>query len=157
MGYYKNESSKRSNQRGRNEYLRAWTDMMIKIWIEKLQQTVYSSGSSSGALISSFSGSTGSAGEDITKIVHRFSVYGVYVERGTGKEFAIGNPGDIGPVTKRGKPRNLRQPQPWFSKKFYTSYMKLNEQMAKLYAGEFCQMVTSIIERNNTGVITQSA
>lgn len=157
MGYFKNEASKRTNQRGRNEYLRAWTDMMIKIWMEKLQQTVYSEGSSSGMLINSFIGTTGGLSEDITKIVHRFSVYGVYVERGTGKEFAIGNLGDIGPVTKRGKPRKIRQPQPWFSKKFYSSYMNLNRAMAQMYAGEFCQMVVSVIERNNKGNITQSA
>lgn len=151
MGYYKSESNRRDSQRGRNDYLRGWTDMMVKIWVEKLQQTVYSDGSGKGVLAHSFSGIAVTSNEDVTKIVHRFSLYGIYVERGTGKEFKLGNPGDIGPVTKRGKPRKLRQPKPWFSKKFYSSRMKLKEKMAEMYAGEFCRMVVSVLQRDETG------
>lgn len=63
--------------------------------------------------------------ERITAITlgQSFLEYGLWQNYGTWRETPRGNPGDMG----RAK---VRQKRPWFSKKFYASFMNIKEFMA---------------------------
>lgn len=72
---------------------------------------------------------------------------GLWQNYGTGREVPRGNPGDIG----RAK---VRQKRPWFSRKFYASFMNLKEFMADSIGRQFVDMVSDALDadkmrRNN--------
>lgn len=69
-----------------------------------------------------------------------FLEYGLWQDFGTGREKSIGNPGDIGDETKKGKPRKIRERRPWFSNKYYSSVMKIRDFMARSLGDEFRAM-----------------
>lgn len=68
----------------------------------------------------------------------KFLDYGVYQDRGTGRETPRGNPGDIG----RAK---VRERRPWLSKKFYSSYCRIRDFFADNLGREFCAAVPRIL------------
>ncbi len=67
-----------------------------------------------------------------------FRTYGVFVDRGTGKEVERGNPGDIGRDKKR-------KPKPWLSRAFFSSYANIRDFMAESLAQEFCAALPRIL------------
>lgn len=80
---------------------------------------------------------------DIT-LSQSFMEYGLWQDLGTGKEKAIGNPGDIGDTSKNGKPRKIREPRRWFSTKYYSSVMNLRDFMAESLGEEFVGMFANL-------------
>jgi hypothetical protein len=98
---------------------------------------------------------------DFSVIVHKFLLYGLYQDSGTGRGYAKGNGGNLdfldplkrtgnrkrkqesGKVTS-GEPRQRRQ---WFSKAYYRSRMVLKEQMAYMYGEEFVGILTEALEK----------
>lgn len=98
----------------RYEYVTAFNRTMIEIWKE---QIVKLGVIDSGTLYRSVRLVHDARDEKVTEIMleWKFLDYGVYQDRGTGRETPRGNPGDIG----RAK---VRERRPWLSKKFYSSY-----------------------------------
>ena len=81
------------------QYAEGWMNMMVTIWQEKMQEyEVYDT----GTLMKSFQMELSKWADDSDKgsIVHKFLQYGIYVERGHGREISIGNGGDIGQSPK---------------------------------------------------------
>lgn len=73
-----------------------------------------------------------------------FVEYGLWQDLGTGREKWIGNPGDIGDKTKKGKERNYRERRPWFSPKYYSSVMNLRDFYAESCGREFVGMFANV-------------
>lgn len=129
----------------REEYLNAWSKTMTNIWLEKL--SAYNV-RDTGALMNSVADNLAhnlikNANGDIEVIEHFFNYYGIYVEKGTGREITKGNDGDLGfhPNRKR---------KPWFNSKFYYYCMKLAEKMAEISGKEFTHIIQNIIENEKT-------
>jgi len=68
-----------------------------------------------------------------------FLEYGLWQNYGTGRETSRGNHGDIGHA-------KVRQKRPWFSRKFYASFMNLKEFMADSLGREFLGMVSDALD-----------
>ena len=134
--------------KNQKEYIKAWTDMMIDIWQEKIaKHNIVRTGS----LMSSFSG-TSTADSTLIK----WAGYGIYQAFGTGRGYARDNGGDlefldpeyrrenrldkprkVGPAwggyKTSGKPRKRRN---WYSHKLYTSLAVFRRAMTDIYAHE---------------------
>lgn len=78
-----------------------------------------------------------------------FPEYGVFQDRGTGREKALGNPGEIGDFTKSGRERKFRDRRPWFSIKWYASCMNIKEFMARSVGDQFVGIVSGALEELN--------
>lgn len=106
----------------RRKYVEAFNENMIKIWKERvvLLQVI-----DTGALYSSIVPLKFTENADASDVSFDwgFNEYGIYQDRGTGREVAIGNPGDIG----RPKVREVRK---WMSSAFYSSTMNIKEFLA---------------------------
>lgn len=125
-----------SEQNPKDKYVYAWSDMMATIWQDKLRQLdVYNT----GTLYNSIADGIVSENAGNTQIVHRFVEYGIYVDAGTGVGFKRGNGGDLGFSP-------TREARPWFSKKYFASYMNLVEAMAEIYGEEFARRITASIQ-----------
>lgn len=124
------------------EYANAWASMMVDIWREKMQEyEVWDSGD----LWKSFNDDWVKWNEDTDKgrIIHTFLQYGIYVERGHGREISVGNTGDIGQSPKR-------MPKPWLSKKYLYSVFRLGEHFAANYGNQFCKIIKDTL-KNQAG------
>lgn len=123
--------------RERRDYVMGFNAMMIKIWQE---QIVKLDAVDTGRLYSSVLIHSSSFDEKVVDVAlsYNFVEYGVYVDRGTGRETPRGNPGDIG----RAK---IRQPKPWMSKKFIRSYFNIRNFFADSLGREFCAAVPKIL------------
>lgn len=122
--------------RQRERYVNSFNDTMISIWME---QIIKLGAVDKGNLFKSFLLKHKKDGK-VTEIYSRWSFieYGVYVDRGTGREVFIGNPGDIG-IDKK------RKAKPWLSKKFYSSYLNIRDFFAENLAEEFCAAIPKIM------------
>lgn len=120
-----------SGQTNRDKWIEGWTDLMVDIWLEKM---VMLNVSDTGALARSFDVLSFTGNGDSYAIAHTFLEYGLYVDRGTGREFKKGNPGDLGF-------HPTREPKKWFSLKYYASYMNLKEFLERSYKDEFVMMM----------------
>jgi hypothetical protein len=131
---------------------------MISIWKEKIiRYRVLDTRS----LHNQIRGSVTGSGTDFSVIVHKFLLYGLYQDCGTGRGYTKGNGGNLdfldpakrqgnrsrkqasGKVTS-GEPRHRRQ---WFSRAYYRSRMVLKEQMAYMYGEEFVGILTEALEK----------
>lgn len=111
----------------KTDTLQAWSDIVIKIWREKI---VALKVWDSGDLYKSFVNTVRvQSGGDRTKINHMFSQYGIYADMGVGKELYRGNSGQIGKGV-------VRAPKMWFSRVWYREVMRLRELIAERYSGE---------------------
>jgi hypothetical protein len=121
----------------REAYLEAWSQMMINIWQEKILMLI--GPGNTGALYQSLTKELMLQSDgDISKIVHLFNYYGVYVDAGVGRGFSHGNGGDLGFTP-------IRKPKPWLSPKYYASIHKLAEKMSDFDGEEFAIMMQRII------------
>lgn len=121
------------------QYLVAWTRMMITIWQEKI---VMLGAVDTWELYHSFkSHITVNAGGDGARIDFGFKLYGFYANAGVGGEMYQGNPGDV---------NTHRKAKPWFDQGWYRSINALQRDVAKIYG----EMVANniVFYLNNTSV-----
>lgn len=125
--------------KNQEEYIKAWTDMMVDIWQEKIAKHNIVR---TGALMGSFS-STPTANSTLIK----WAGYGIYQAFGTGRGYARGNGGDLeflDPEYRRknrlDKPRKRRN---WYSHKLYTSLAVFRRAMTDIYAHD---VLNTIVE-----------
>lgn len=121
----------------RRKYVEAFNVTQVKIWKEKIiQLKVVDTANLYNSVVSA--GITADGLYTSVSISHRFPLYGLYQDRGTGRETPLGNSGDIG----RAK---MRERRPWFNPKFWSSFYNiqeffadsLGEQAARTVAGVF--------------------
>lgn len=121
----------------REKYLESWTQMMITIWQEKMMKyRINDTGALYDSLRAHIEKSTGG---DVAKIEHFFNFYGIYVDRGTGREFSRDNGGDLGFTP-------TRESRPWFNPQFYYFTMRLAEKMAEFSGEEYVYIIKKVIE-----------
>lgn len=128
------------------EYADGWSRMMVTIWKEKIEEyMIYDSGD----LLHSLNASMDRWTDDKDKgaIVHTFLQYGIYVERGTGREKNYGNSGDIGEFQQSGEERLFRIPKPWMRNKYLYSMFRLGDYFAANYGNQFCAIIKDTLER----------
>lgn len=125
-----------ANPEERERWLRGWSEKMEEIFKEQINMLgIWDKGD----LFRSVSESNFYSKDPIYNISHQFKEYGIYVDRGTGREFKKGNPGDLGFTP-------VRKPRRWLSKKFYSSYMRLMEYSADSMGAEFAASMVNILE-----------
>lgn len=107
----------------------AWAEIVLDIWMERMMKyKVFSSGALWNSLVQHV---VAQADGSSARIDFFFLYYGVYVDMGTGKEFAIGNSGRIGAESGY---RPKRIPKPWYSKAFYGQTKRLAEIISEKMA-----------------------
>lgn len=134
----------------RQKYIEAWNETMVRIWQDRiLKLGVYESPrrrnrSGEAHLYDSLRFLPVQHDDKYMELTlsHQFLTYGMYQDRGTGREKAKGNPGDIGMCRKDGKVRTIRERRPWFSTKYYASVMNLKEYMAESIGKEFVGVIS---------------
>lgn len=133
----------------REKYINAFNNTMVEIWKEKI---ILLGVIDTGQLLESPVGIRCDKDDRITTITlcQEFLEYGLWQDYGTGREVPRGNPGDIGHA-------KVRQKRPWFSRKFYASFMNLKEFMADSIGREFLGMVSDALDadkmRRNSGYV----
>jgi hypothetical protein len=113
-----------------NDYYRAWAQMMVTIWKDKI---AILNVRDTGELFASFICEVAiAANGDINKIVFSYNYYGRMVDMGVGRGVTYENAGkDSG-----------RKRKPWYDKAWYHSIMVLTEKQAELYGEEY-QLIIS--------------
>jgi hypothetical protein len=121
----------------KEEYIKVWAERMIVIWQEKL--LAYKILDSHSLYNSLQQHIIHNSGGNIDVIEHFFNFYGIYVDKGTGKEVSKGNKGDLGFTPNR-------KPKPWFDAKFYYYTRVLAERMADITGKKVVYVIKNIIE-----------
>jgi hypothetical protein len=138
------------------KYQKAWEETMIKIWREKIERFKVID---TGALHERISGNVATLGSDSHTIIHKFLMYGIYQDCGTGNGYRRGNGGNLeflDPLTRKnrrqkqksgkvtsGEPRKERL---WFSRAYWRSRQVLKEQMAYMYGEEFIGILAEALD-----------
>jgi len=118
-----------------DKWIQGWAKFMITIWREKIDQLeIYDT----RALVSSVDNFQLEGTKDDFTISHSFLEYGLYVDKGVGKEFKKGNAGNI---------HSDRIRKPWFGKKYYSSYMNLKFYLEAYYKRDFVMMMKETLEK----------
>ena len=125
-------------QKEREKYVLAFNDTMLKIWREQITLLGVID---TGRLLSSPLAMPVHADGRFYEVSlsQAFLEYGLWQDFGTGKEIPRGNPGDIGRD-------RIRQPRPWFSRKYYASVMNIREFMAESIGEEFVGIVAKALD-----------
>ena len=124
--------------RERLKYVGAFNRTMIKIWKERIALLrIVDTGVLYRSVIATRLNMDGKVLE--VSLSQAFATYGIFQDYGTGRETPRGNSGDIG----RAK---VRQPRPWFSKKYYASVMNLKEFMADSLGRQFIGIVADALD-----------
>lgn len=131
----------------RQRWVEAWNNTMVDIWVERIQKLDIID---TGALMRSpLNLPVRADGRFVDlELSHTFLEYGLWQDLGTGREVAIGNPGDIGR-------KKVRQRRRWFSIKYYTSILKLRDFLALSLGKEFAAMVTNMFNANTARLSSQ--
>ena len=123
--------------KNQKEYIKAWTDMMIDIWKEKI---IKYSIIDSGNLMSSV---TGSSTQDSAFL--KFVSYGIYQAYGVGNGYKHDNGGNLEFLDpeyrkkhKLGKPRKRRN---WYTPRLYSSVMVMQRAMAEIYSHDIVNTI----------------
>lgn len=121
---------------------RGWADMMVKIWQEKL---VLLGAVHTGALYRSMGYNIVGENGRNRQIAHRFLLYGLYVENGSGNGYKRGNGGNLAirdeEYRKQHKMGKTREKRFWFSKRYYASIQKLYDIEARAYSLQYVNKV----------------
>lgn len=146
----------------RRKYIQAWTDMMIEIWRDRITRLQVMD---TASLYNNIDGEF-TMNNSATNIKHRFLEYGIFQDCGVGRGFVAGNNGNLeifdpdyrernglnrerswnGPKSRGHTSGMPRKPRLWFSRSYYASIMVLKDQMAYMYAEEFCGLIAKTIE-----------
>ena len=141
----------------RQKYVEAWNTTMTQIWQERiLKLGVFESPrrryrAEEPHLYDSLRYFPVNHDDKYIELSMHFSFpeYGIFQDRGTGREKYLGNPGDIGETTKTGRERKFRDRRPWFSVKWYASCMNIKEFMARSIGNQFVGIVSAALEELN--------
>lgn len=124
----------------RRKYVLAFNATMIQIWKERIQLLGVID---TGQLLSSLNGLQvveNSEGKFLDfSLSQEFREYGIWQDKGVGKETYRGNDGDIG----RDKVRKAR---PWFSPKYYASVLNLRDFIADNIGLEALNIISNALE-----------
>ena len=124
----------------RQKYVNAFNSTMIKIWKEQITLlNVIDTGALYRSVVALGTHADGKY-YSVT-LSQSFNLYGIYVDRGTGRNTPLGNGGDIG----RANPRRRKQ---WFSRKHYASVMNIREFYADNLGKESANVVSNALTRN---------
>lgn len=117
------------------EYCKAWAEMMVNIWVDRMIQYGIRD---TGALLNSFKQNIVlQSGGNVAKIVFAFLYYGRMVAMGVHKGQTIENR-LLDNV--KGKPRD------WYTKPLYHSLLVLNEKRAQMYGEEFKAIIIDTLK-----------
>lgn len=154
----KDKMRENASPEDRKKYMEAWSKMMVDIWREKIDRLKVVD---TRALRQQMNDQITSSGEDFAVIQHKFMQYGIYQDCGTGRGYDIdgkvykdgrvgNNKGDLESLDwrYRDNSRERRYPREWFSRPYFASVMVLKEQMAYMYAEEFCGLIVDAISYN---------
>ena len=122
----------------RKKFVLAFNDTMVKIWKERITLLDVID---TGTLLNSVVGVRCNADGKFLQIElsQAFRTYGLWQDRGVGKEVYRGNPGDIG----RDKMRVAKR---WFSLKYFASFYKLKEFLSDNVGKQFLGMTSDVFE-----------
>lgn len=131
-------SAPHSDSTVRRHYVESWNRTMVDIWKERI---VLLGAFDKGGLYNSVVAMPITADERVTEVTlqHSFFEYGLFVDRGTGRETAKGNPGDIG------RPK-VRVAKPWYNRKYWSSVNRLKEFFADSLGEEFVGVIAGLME-----------
>lgn len=125
-----------------DRFERGWADMMVKIWQEKITRLGIIR---TGALYRSLNYNIVGQNGRNRQIAHRFLLYGLYVENGTGRGYKRGNGGNLYFLDRGyrrahhlGEPRKKRV---WFARRYYASIQKLYDIEARAYSLQYVNKV----------------
>lgn len=124
----------------RRKYVCAFNATMVQMWKEQITLLGVID---TGALLHSTVGIATSFDGRITQVTlsQGFAQHGLWQEYGTGRETPRGNTGDIGHD-------KVRKARPWFSRKYFSSFMNIRDFMADSLGQEFLGAITDAINRN---------
>lgn len=117
-----------------DKWIKGWTKFMIEIWKEKINQV---GARDTDALFHSVDNFKMEGNKDSFEITHSFLDYGLFVDRGVGKEFNKGNSGNV---------ISERQELVWFRKRYYSSYMNMKSYLALYYKNDYIMMMKEALE-----------
>lgn len=122
----------------RLKYVRAFNETMQRIWRDRI---VRLGAIRSGALFRSVQSVKFLTNSEASEVEMQWGLahYGPYVERATGSNTPLGNPGDIGR-------ENLRTKKPFLSRPLYSSTMNLKEFLADSLDKEALQILSNAME-----------
>ena len=124
----------------RQKYVNAFNSTMIKIWKDQITLlNVIDTGALYRSVVALGTHADGKY-YSVT-LSQSFNLYGIYVDRGTGRNTPLGNGGDIGRA-------NLRRRKQWFSRKHYASVMNIREFYADNLGKESANVVSNALTRN---------
>lgn len=129
-------STSGNDKQSREEYLNAWSKMLVNIWREKL--IAFQINRTGSLMKSTLALPPVRNATDIAVLEHTFNLYGIYVDKGTGREFRKGNGGDLGFTPKR-------KPKPWFSRKYYYATHRLAERLAEIEGRKGAMIIADVI------------
>lgn len=138
----------------RRKFVEAWNSVMIDIWQERIRMLgvidTWALYHSQCALPVRADGRFYSF-----ELSQTFLEYGLWQDFGTGREKYIGNPGDIGYKTKKGKDRVFRVRREWLSVKYYSSVMKIRDFMGRSLGDEFKAMFCNTFDADRARRATE--
>lgn len=124
----------------RRKYVLAFNATMIQIWKERIQLLGVID---TGQLLSSLNGLQvveNSEGKFLDfSLSQEFREYGIWQDKGVGRETYRGNDGDIG----RDKVRKAR---PWFSRKYYASLLNLRDFISDNVGLDALNIISNALE-----------
>lgn len=125
----------------RRKYVSAFNATMVQMWKEQITLLGVID---TGALLNSTVGIATSFDGRITQVTlsQGFAMHGLWQEYGTGRETPRGNTGDIGH-------EKVREARPWFSRKYFSSFMNIRDFMAESLGQEFLGAITNAFNRNS--------
>ena len=133
-------------ERARRAYVNGWNETMVAIWRDRIMSlNVVDTGNLYNSVAALPVAHDGRFLELL--ITHKFSEYGLYQDFGVGREKYRGNPGDIGETTASGHGRKFRERRKWFSTKYYSSVMNLNDFLAESMGHEFIGIISDTLAR----------
>lgn len=125
----------------REKYVRAWNEMMLDIWKERI--TLLDVRDTDSLLRSPLAMPVQADGRFFElSLTQHFLEYGLWQDYGVGAETPRGNSGDIGRT-------KIRQRRPWFSKAYYASVMNLKDFLAESVGREFQGLIADAFQRTN--------
>lgn len=135
----------------RKRYTEAWNETMVKIWQERiLKYGVFESPrrksrASEPHLFDSLRYFPVKHDDQYMELTlhYTFPEYGVFQDRGVGRETFKGNDGDIGKFRlTTDAERKFRKARPWYSIKWYASCMNFKEFMSRAISDQFVGIMT---------------